>query len=85
MARRTMNCREVGLRIQSYLDGELDADKMDGIRDHLEACIECGMEADVFRQIKTDLAEHAPTANASALDRLRAFIRQISRETERAG
>ena len=78
MAPKLNNCREVGLRIQSYLDGELNADSMAQIRAHLDMCEDCGVEADVFRQIKADLAAEAPATDDAALERLRAFSQNIA-------
>ena len=78
MAVKTMNCRDVGLRLQTYLDGELDPDRMQAIHDHLDACVECGLEADVFRRIKADLAGSAPTTDPAVLERLRAFTARIA-------
>ncbi len=77
-AARTMTCRDVGLRLQSYLDGELDSVRMQGIQDHLEACVDCGLEADVFRRIKADLSGHAPATDPEALERLREFSSRIA-------
>ena len=80
MAARTINCRDVGLRLQSYLDGELDSSRMAGIRAHLDACVDCGLEADVFRKIKADLSGCAPATNSAALERLREFSDRIADE-----
>jgi anti-sigma factor RsiW len=78
MAQKLNNCREVGLRIQSYLDDELDSERMAQIREHLEMCVDCGVEADVFRQIKVDLANEAPATDDAALERLRQFSQNIA-------
>ncbi len=78
MATRMMSCREVGLRLQSYLDGELDDGRMNAIRAHLDACVDCGVEASVFERIKADLAESAPQNDPDALARLRAFSEEIA-------
>ena len=82
MVSTKMNCREVGLRVQSYLDGELDERRMNGIRAHLAACVDCGLEADVFLKIKTDLAQTAHPTDVEALTRLREFSEQISDHTD---
>lgn len=78
MSNKTMTCREVALRLQTYLDGELDPDRMATIHQHLDACVQCGLEADVFTSIKNDLAQHARPVNAEAIARLRAFSEQIT-------
>ena len=78
MSTKTINCRDVALRLQTYLDGELDEDRMERIRAHLDACAHCGLEADVFAAIKNDLAQRVRPVNAEALARLRAFTDRIS-------
>ena len=80
MAAKTMNCRDVGLRLQTYLDGELDSDRMARIAAHLEACVACGLEADVFQRIKSDLSGAAPATDSTALRRLREFSERIAHE-----
>jgi anti-sigma factor RsiW len=78
MAPKINTCREVGLRIQSYLDDELDSERMAQISAHLDMCVDCGVEADVFRQIKADLASQAPATDDAALERLRQFSENIA-------
>ena len=82
MSNKTMNCRDVALRLQTYLDGELDAERMERIQTHLDACVECGLEADVFTSIKNDLASQARPVNAEAIARLRAFSAQIAQASD---
>lgn len=82
MSNKTMTCRDVALRLQTYLDGELNAERMERIQIHLEACVECGLEADVFTTIKNDLAQHVLPVNSDALARLRAFSDQIATAAE---
>ena len=81
MAPKKITCREVGLRIQSYLDGELGPEWMERISAHLDVCEHCGIEADVFRQIKADLAAQAPATDDAALERLRQFSQNIANVT----
>ncbi len=78
MSNKTMTCRDVALRLQTYLDGELDAERMERIQTHLEACVDCGLEADVFTTIKNDLAKQVSPVNSESLARLRAFSDQIA-------
>lgn len=70
-------CREVGLRLQTYLDGELDEKRAAAIRAHLDDCVDCGLEAEVFQQIKTELSQIEPRVDEAALQRLRNFSAQI--------
>lgn len=80
MAAKKTNCREVAIRLQSYLDGELDSERMEQIKAHLDACVDCGLEHDVFDAIKTDLSTLAVPAESDALARLRDFSSRISEE-----
>lgn len=84
MAPKKTNCREVARRLQSYLDGELDGDRMEQIKAHLDACVDCGLEYDVFTAIKTDLNTLAVPAESDALARLREFSSRISEEANSA-
>jgi len=78
MVKKSINCREVGLRLQSYLDGELDDMRMDQIRSHLDDCVACGLEADAFVNIKKEINAQSVPADSDALARLRSFSEQIS-------
>lgn len=76
--KKTLNCREVGLRLQSYLDGEIDPERADQIRAHLDDCVACGLDADAFVKIKKDLSALTVPADSDALSRLREFGAQIA-------
>lgn len=80
MAQKINNCKEVALRLQTFLDGELDDNRMEQIRAHLDACIDCGFEADAFREIKKDLGSLAKPIDSDALTRLREFSARIANE-----
>ena len=80
MANKMISCRDVGLRLQSYLDGELDSDRAEQIRLHLDACVHCGLEADAFREIKQSLANLGSPSDADAVARLREFSARIAQE-----
>ena len=77
-----MNCSEVGLRLQSYLDDELDPDRMGKIQEHLEACRDCGLDYEVYASIKSDIARTRRDPDPGAMDRLREFARTISGRIE---
>ena len=78
MAQKSTNCKEVALRLQSYLDAELDEDRMEQIRDHLNECLNCGLEFEVFSDIKKDLAGKSIPADSDALARLREFSARLT-------
>lgn len=78
MGQKPLSCREVGLRLQSYLDGELDEARMEQIRAHLDDCAACGLEATAFLDIKKSLNTQTLPVDSSALARLREFSEQIA-------
>ncbi len=71
-------CEEVMVVLQSYLDGEIDADTARGVAVHLERCERCGPEARVYQQIKTSLHLHALPVDAAVLASLEAFGRRLA-------
>lgn len=77
-----MNCTDIGLRLQSYLDDELDPDRMERIRAHLDACVACGLDFDVYASLKADIAATRLESDPSVIERLRAFARDISTRVE---
>jgi len=74
-------CVEAGRKLQSYLDGELDADARQRLSTHLELCRRCGLEADVYRQLKASLARvnqnHNPSGLEQSMQRLRAIAEDL--------
>lgn len=70
-------CREVGRVLQSYLDGQTDEFTAQRVRAHLDACRRCGMEANVYAELKHALARHTPTVDAAIVERVRAFSRDL--------
>ncbi|NUR29929.1 MAG: zf-HC2 domain-containing protein [Catenulispora sp.] len=67
-----MECWRVSRVVQSYLDGHTDAVTARRVREHLEVCRRCGLEAETYRAIIDALAQNGRPAE-TALDRLRAF------------
>ena len=73
-------CYRVARVLQSYLDGEVDADTAGDVAAHLEHCRRCGLEAGTYRAIKAAIAvvpaggrHPGEGVDADALARLRAF------------
>ena len=77
-------CKQVAEDLQSYLDNEDTAENRELIAAHLEACRDCGLEADTFNQLKASLARPVLEIDATALDRLRAFGASIADEAGEA-
>lgn len=79
MIRRSQaGCREVGRKVQSFLDGELDPENRRRIERHLDDCRRCGLEADAYRDIKASLAGHDGDVDPSVIERLRVFGSRIA-------
>ncbi len=70
-------CRHVMRVLQSYLDGEVDAQTADLVAAHLEDCRRCGLEAATYEAIKVAIASGIEgglvPVDPAILDRLRAF------------
>ncbi len=71
--KQKMDCRQVGKVLQSYLDNNVEPDFTAKISSHLEACRDCGLEAETYRRIKASLAARLPEVDSQTLDRLRSF------------
>ena len=53
-----LSCHEVARTLQAYLDDESDPALRARMAEHLDECVRCGLEADVYRRIKSSLAGH---------------------------
>ncbi|MFP8904975.1 anti-sigma factor family protein [Streptomyces atacamensis] len=85
-AGRRMNCLQVARVLQAYLDGETDEITARRVAAHLEDCRRCGLEASVYREIKSALARREQP-DAGAVGRLRGFGEVLLRHgtEDRAG
>lgn len=72
------SCREVGRVLQNYLDSEMDPEWAARVGEHLEACKDCGLEEETYREIKSSLGRQQPSANDDAVARLREFGRSLT-------
>ncbi len=73
----TSECARVGRKLQEYLDAEVsDPAVRERIREHLEACLECGLEAHTYEEIKASLHSQAEPPMAS-VQRLRLFVDEL--------
>ncbi|MFM7537794.1 MAG: zf-HC2 domain-containing protein [Acidimicrobiales bacterium] len=75
---RRLGCAAVARRLQQYLDGELDEAPSAEITAHLQECLRCGLEADVYQHIKASLARRGPgRLDDPALARLHDFAEHL--------
>ena len=73
-----LSCRDVAKLLQAYLDNESDPEARDRIAEHLDECVRCGLDADVFRRIKASLASRNVALEPEAMHRLRAFSQELT-------
>lgn len=75
--RRRLLCPEVRRTLQRYLDGEVDDAWAARVRDHLEDCRRCGLEAETYEAIKQNLETRGPDVPDELVTRLRAFAEDL--------
>ena len=56
--RNDLSCQHVEAVMQQYLDNELDPAEVPKVLKHLEACRDCGLEAELYERIKDTLRRH---------------------------
>ncbi len=71
--RRGLSCTDVLEVLQSYLDGETEADVARQVAAHLDDCDHCDRESDVYVRIKTSLANKRRTTDPEVLAALTRF------------
>lgn len=72
------DCREVAEVLQSYLDGELPGSKAHLVAEHLEHCERCGIERDIYLEVKRSLEQLATPPDRAAVDRLRSYANGLT-------
>ena len=76
--RRGLSCSQVEAVLQEYLDEELEASEVPRVLKHLEACRDCGLEAEMYTSIKASLHAHKDDPSADSMDRIRALAEQLA-------
>lgn len=77
-----LSCKQVGKDLQSFLDNEDTEFSSNDLAAHLEACKDCGLEADVYRKIKDTLRNQAAPVDGDSLSRLKDFGRELAESGE---
>lgn len=72
------DCARVAKVLQSYLDGELDDRHAGMVAAHLEHCERCGIEAEVYEQVKDQLRDLHQQPDPNAIARLRTFADRVA-------
>lgn len=76
--RRGMSCQQVDEVMQQYLDRELDASEVPKVLEHLEACKDCGLEAELYTRIQNSLHEHQVAPSADSMSKIRALAQELA-------
>ncbi|MDX1659691.1 MAG: zf-HC2 domain-containing protein [Nitriliruptorales bacterium] len=74
------DCREVQKILQSYLDGELPESEHHKVAEHLEHCDRCGIEAEVYREVKRSLGRLHQPPDPTVMERLRSYTEDLTGE-----
>ena len=77
-------CSEVLDRVYWYLDGEVSADDVHHIREHLDECGPCLREYDLYESVKRLVARHcgADPVPSGLRGKVLVRIRQVQTEIE---
>lgn len=77
-------CHRVQQVLQSYLDGELGDQDAAMVAAHLQMCDRCGIEAELYEQVKASLAELRAVPDPDTLLRLHDFVDNLPDTAEQA-
>lgn len=75
---RGMTCEQVEAVMQQYLDQELDPAQVPKVLAHLEACRDCGLEAEMYNRIKASLLSHQHAPDSDSAARIRALAEDLA-------
>ncbi len=76
--RRGLSCHQVEAVMQQYLDEELSPEQVPAVLKHLEACKDCGLEADLYGRIKTSLLRHQDSPDEASMLRIRRLATELA-------
>lgn len=71
--RRRLLCPEVARLLQRYLDEELAPARAAQVRAHLRDCRRCGLEAELYAQVKSAVGRRGVPLPDGSVERLRRF------------
>ncbi len=71
--RGSMSCGDVLKVIQSYIDGEIDAETARKVAAHLDQCHPCTEEELIYQQIKSSLSRRRRHVDMEVLEQLMSF------------
>ena len=73
-----LTCQQVEAVMQQYLDNELDPDMVPKVLEHLEACRDCGLEAELYSRIQSSLREHQEAPSDDSMTKIRALAQELA-------
>ena len=76
--KRGLTCQQVEAVLQQYLDEELEATEVPKVLKHLETCKACGLEAEMYTQIKSSLISHQEMPSDDSMTRIRSLAEQLA-------
>lgn len=77
--RRPPDCRRVAALMQAYLDGELPPSETATVAAHLDDCLRCGIDAEIYRRVKAAVQGLRTPADPGAVRRLRSYAQDLPR------
>lgn len=80
--RRRLLCPEVARLLQRYLDEELPELRAAQVRAHLRDCRRCGLQAELYAQVKAAVRRRGEPIPPESVERLRAFADELIRRED---
>ena len=74
-----LSCDQVMEVLQSYLDGETDAETAKKVATHLDDCVNCDLESSTYKRIKVSLNAQPEAIEPEILHSLREFADRVAR------
>ena len=76
--RRGLSCHQVLEVLQSYIDGETDAETARKVAAHLDGCGICDHESEVYEKIKASLASRRRPVDPDVMSSLSLFGQRLA-------
>ena len=76
--RDALSCRQVTAVLQEYLDHELAAEEVPKVLAHLEKCRDCGLEVEIYTNMKTSLQAHQDEPSEDSVAKIQELAEQLA-------
>jgi anti-sigma factor RsiW len=77
--RGRLTCKQTLELLQQYLDGELTAEEARRVSEHLDHCIRCDQESEIYSEIKKSIAATAGSTDPEIIERLERFGERVGK------